>query len=723
VDMTKADACSAPAEMPAPALPGGPVGEELALRDHLPVNSEIVDAEIVDLPERPDLPVPVPAALPPVWAEGFTERRPVIATWLRDGPQRAHATRWALSYLWHLLAFHGLRVPLYVLRCAAFIPRGCLRVAGWVTGWATDARSVPLIIAAQRNGDSKEYRALLTASQTRSRPRLIGLGVALLVVLVAGLALWRWGPGWLQLAVVLALAGLAGRAGQNPDRPLMDHAVLPGRVRKLSSGIVLRAFVAAKLCKDDDPITFAGPIMRDGAGWRVVCDLPYGRTADEAMERRGPIASGLDVDERCLFLTRVRGAAGSARRVAAWVADTDPLGVPAGPSPLIRAARVNFWEPFPFGLDERGEPVGLCLLWSSLLVGAVPRQGKTFAARTVALAAALDPHVRLHVYDLKGSPDWTGFRHVAHRWQLGDTPDPETGVDPVKALLDDMTELRAEVDHRYRTLRRLPAAVCPEGKLTEDLARSKQAGMPLVLVVIDEVQRAFTHREYGKELEAVLEDLVKVAPGAGIMVEAATQKPDQKSTPTAFRDQFTVRFALRVTTYHASEAILGAGAIGEGLDASKLSPEAKGAGLLRGTGDAGSVEGGRTVRTFLADGADAEAICVRARALRAAVGTLSGAALGEMPDTRSEVYSVAADLAVAMGADDQAHSEVLCARLAERWPGRYAEWKPAQLAAALKPHRVATRQVWADGLDGVRANRRGVLAADLTAVLDEPDSR
>lgn len=687
------------------------------------VEERIVDAEVIDLPERPELPVPVAGEVPPVWADGFTERRPVIATWLRDGQQRASAARWALGYLWHLLAFHGLRAPLYVLRCAAFIPRGCLRVTGRVIGWATDARSVPLIIAAQRANDPKEYRALLTASQARSRPRLFALGVALIVIIAATVLVWWWGPWWLQLGVLATLAVLAGRAGQNPDRPLMDHAVLPGRVRKLSSGIVLRAFLAAKLCKEDDPITFAGPIMRDGAGWRVVLDLPYGRTADEAMERRGPIASGLDVDERCLFLNRVRGAAGSARRVAAWVADTDPLGVPAGPSPLIGMARVNFWEPFPFGLDERGEPVGLCLLWSSLLVGAVPRQGKTFTARLPALAAALDPHVRLHIYDLKGSPDWTAFRHVAHRWQLGDTVDPDTGVDPVKALLDDMTELRAEVDHRYRTLRRLPAAVCPEGKLTEDLVRSKEAGMPLVLVVIDEVQRAFMHREYGKQLEEILEDLVKVAPGAGIMVEAATQKPDQKSTPTGFRDQFTVRFALRVTTFHASEAILGAGAYGDGLDASKLAPEAKGAGLLRGTGDAGSVEGGRTVRTFLADGEDAEAICLRARELRSAAGTLTGAAVGEMPDTRTEVYSVTADLAVVLGADDQAHSDVLCARLAERWPERYAEWKPTQLAAALKPHQVPTRQVWADGLDGVRANRRGVLATDLIASFDEPDSR
>lgn len=691
-------------------------GGEIELRkDAEPV---IVDAELVNLPERPELPVPVAGALPAVWADGFTERRPIVATWLRDGAQRAHAARWAGGYLWHVLAFHGVRAPLYVARCAAFIPRGCLRILGRTVWWATDAQSVPLIIGAQRAGDPKEYRALLTASRARSRPRLLGLGAVLLLALTITVAMWRWGPWWLHTAVVVTAAVLTGRAGQNADRPLMDHAVLPGRVRKLSSGIVLRAFLAAKLCREDDPITFAGPIMRDGCGWRVVLDLPYGKTADEAMERRGPIASGLDVDERCLFLTRVRGAAGSARRLAAWVADTDPLGVPAGPSPLIRAARVNFWEPFPFGLDERGEPVGLCLLWSSLLVGSVPRQGKSFTARTVALAAALDPHVRLHVYDLKGSPDWTGFRHVAHRWQLGDTPDPDTGVDPVKALLDDMTELRAEVDHRYRTLRRLPAAVCPEGKLTEELARSTAAGMPLVLVVIDEVQRAFTHREYGKDLEAVLEDLVKVAPGAGIMVMAATQKPDQKSTPTGFRDQFTIRFALRVTTFHASEAILGAGAYGEGLDASKLSPDAKGAGLLRGTGDTGSVEGGRTVRTFLADGTDAEAICLRARALRAAAGTLTGAALGEMPDTRSEVYSVAADLLMVFGTDEKLHSDVACSRLAQQWSDRYAQWRPAQLSAALKPLGVRTRQVWADGLDGQPANRYGVLRAELAEHLD-----
>lgn len=126
------------------------------------------------------------------------------------------------------------------------------------------------------------------------------------------------------------------------------------------------------------------------------------------------------------------------------------------------------------------------------------------------------------------------------------------------------------------------------------------------------------------------------------------------------------------------------------------------------------------MRTYLADGTDAETICRRARALPDAAGTLTGAAVGEMPTATPAAYSVAADALQVMGTDEQAHSDVLCSRLAEHWPDRYSGWEPAQLAAALKPHRVQTRQVWATGLDGQRANRCGVRRADLLAVLDPP---
>ena len=58
-----------------------------------------------------------------------------------------------------------------------------------------------------------------------------------------------------------------------------------------------------------------------------------------------------------------------------------------------------------------------------------------------------------------------------------------------------------------------------------------------------------------------------------------------------------MRFSLRTSSYSVSEAVLGQGAYGEGLDSSTLLPEYKGVGILRGASDASP-----TVRTFLADG-------------------------------------------------------------------------------------------------------------------------
>jgi hypothetical protein len=43
-----------------------------------------------------------------------------------------------------------------------------------------------------------------------------------------------------------------------------------------------------------------------------------------------------------------------------------------------------------------------------------------------------------------------------------------------------------------------------------------------------------------------------------------------------------------------------------------------------------------------------------------------------------------------------------------------------QLSAALKPDKVRTRQVWAEGLDGQPANRYGALKSDVLAALDGP---
>ena len=111
----------------------------------------------------------------------------------------------------------------------------------------------------------------------------------------------------------------------------------------------------------------------------------------------------------------------------------------AGRTPLLDCKPRSIWQPAPFGLDERGRKVTLLLLWISVLVGAQPRKGKTFAARLLALYAALDPYVKLTVADGKDSPDWKKFRLVAHRFITGTQPTRDGH--PVEMLLDALHEM------------------------------------------------------------------------------------------------------------------------------------------------------------------------------------------------------------------------------------------------------------------------------------------
>ena len=148
---------------------------------------------------------------------------------------------------------------------------------------------------------------------------------------------------------------------------------------------------------------------------------------------------------------------------------------------------------------------------------------------------------------------------------------------------------------------------------------------------------------------------------------------------TSFRDQMAIRFALRTSSWQVSEMVLGQGAYSEGLDSSTLLPQYKGVGILRGATDASP-----TVRTYLADGQDAEKILIAARNLRERAGTLSGMAVGDA--RQPEVRDVLGDVLAVFGADPGLHWAVLAERLAQafpsRWEGATADSVSAECRAA-----------------------------------------
>jgi hypothetical protein len=383
----------------------------------------------------------------------------------------------------------------------------------------------------------------------------------------------------------------------------------------------------------------------------------------------------------------------SNRRHRLWVADRDPLAVPVGRTPLLACRQTDIWKPAPFGLDERGQLVTVPLMWNSVLVSALPRAGKTFSARLLALFAALDPYTMLDVFDFKGSPDWRKFALVADSCAFGLTPTKD-GL-PGDIFRDTLERIKADVQDRYRRLSELAdkhPGLCPEGKLTRKLSRDPQFGMPVRLLIMDEFQEIYDVGDQAKDIAALLTSLVKVAPGAGVILIDATQRPSGVGAGqvaqqfTSFRDNHAVRFGLRTSSWQVSELCLGAGAYSEGLDTSTLLPQYKGVGILRGATDASP-----TVRTYLADGQDAERILTAARALRERAGTLSGYAAGMTVD--KPVRDVLGDVLAVMGDRPGMHWEALAVTLAERWPDRWQGVTAESVSADLRDLKVPSVDV------------------------------
>ena len=440
---------------------------------------------------------------------------------------------------------------------------------------------------------------------------------------------------WVLAAVTALMLAWVGRRkeGAPGRRPVL--AGPRSLTWTMDPQVLVDAFRDAKLIGKDETLRLVERAHRQGKGWAITVDLPATRKAVDVIKGRDALASALAVDEVQLIVERVRGRGGHAGRVAMWVADEDPYAGPPLPTPLRTAERWDAWVPVPFGRDARGRPVALPLVWTSLLVGVIPRQGKTFATRLPAAGLILDPHTRLYVFDGKGGKDWKAAEQVAYRFVCGDDPAH------IEAVRDGLIELVAETQARFARMGELPDEVCPESKITPQISRNPTLGMPITAVIIDEVQvfvEDTTRQDVGARkttIGAYIADLLtylaKKGPAAGIIVILATQRPDSTTMPPRLRAVLGSRFALRVMDWRDSNIILGEQMNTRGYDSSKLLPSHKGVGILRPDGETetGAEVLAMTVRSHYMPNPEWRAICERGRALRETAGTLAGHAAGE----------------------------------------------------------------------------------------------
>lgn len=648
-----------------------------------------------------------------------SKRLDVIPAWAKSAAEFKEAMRWIAGHVGHTLAFHSVRVPmLYLPKLVWRSPKGVINTLSRIGRWAVDAEGEPLRQAEARRENTELYLKL-----SKQRDRRVRLRVALTIVgavfaLVAALFL-VFGAGLLTQFVAATLAVLGfGMAGAPADAPLATRAVVKTEVQKLTSDIVVKAMasigigqIATAVAKGLDGIRFVSPITREGPGWRADIDLPLGVTVADVADRRARLASGLRRPLGCVWPDADPNE--HEGRLILWVGDRDLSKTGIVKWQLANARRHDIFKRIPFGIDPRGRAQSVPMIQHNILVGSLPGQGKTSSVRVLACGAALDPSVELWLHENKGTGDLDELECVSHRFVSG------IDDDSIKYAADSLKLLREEVMRRAAAMKKLPRDLCPDKRVTRQIADKRSLKLWPLLAVFDECQNLFAHSKYGKQAGEDAEFIIKLGRALGVILVLATQRPDKDSLPTGISGNVSIRFALRVAGQVENDMILGTSAYKNGVRATAFRPEIDaGNGYL-----AGATALPVVVRTAYLDDNATNAVAQRAYQLRKAEGLLSGHALGEDAESTSgPSYDLLADVAAVVPvSEERVWNERIAARLAELRPEVYGGWKGENVTSALKPHGITTRGIAGTTDDGERTTRRGIVRADLTKAIAERD--
>ena len=676
-----------------------------------PVTEPGDDPDTIDTPA---LPVRIPRDRRAELVQYRQARPPVVPEALRSPRAAAERVRLEADHAAYLAAYHLVRAPAYAARLVRYAPAGAVRAARGLARWVTDAEMRPLVEQAVSRGSGGEYLAITARHEQRVRTRAAIALCALVVAVIGGLV----APSWVLWSAAAALIAALGRYGAPADQPVIEdpvhQAAVAGGVEPLTYQTIARGLAACRIpaltkAISQGRLELLGPVLPDGPGWRAEIDLPHGVTAADVMAVRDRLASGLRRPLGAVWPEPVPSA--HPGRLVLWVGNQEFRAQPQPAWPLLEAGRADLFEPVPFGFDQRGRLVSVPLIFNNVLIGAMPRSGKTFALRVLLLAAALDPTVELRIWELKGTGDLKSLRRIARRYGSG------ADEDTIGRALEDLRDVHAELERRAEVIRDLPAEMCPESKVTRRLADTPALGLHPLVLAIDECQELFTHDEYGEDAAKLATAIIKRGPALGIILMLATQRPDRNSLPTGVRANIGIRVCLRVMGHTEADMVLGDGMHSAGYRPQTFSAEDKGIAWLAGVRDDPVL-----VRAAYLDGPTAEAVVERAAALRAEAGTLptgddaepARRAAAAEPDLLNDILAV-------VGPDEpKVWNAVVVDRLAELRPDVYGPWaqaddaaKTARLTAELRRYGVETIQVWGTLPDGRGANRRGITRDDV----------
>jgi S-DNA-T family DNA segregation ATPase FtsK/SpoIIIE len=573
----------------------------------------------------------------------------VVAGWIRDAltnsPQRRmmkaaaavgdHATalEWEARAAAHAQARREwvmtlLAAPVHVARGAAYVAGGMLALG---------------IAMAWKSGHPGEVLAPF-------------IGVADVIDAVAGFVSATWRPALTAspflTAVFCSWAGhtrgeIPARfapAGQTPDTVAITPSIVLTALRDLGIAALRKAITEMA----DAGAAMLSPIRIAGCGVEVDVTLPSGVSTEEVQNRRRKLAENLGRHRHELFITIPEAA----RTVRLWIADSGALDEPVGPSPLVLDSTMSAdWRTgrAPWGVDLRGDAVGVSVFQRHQLVTGLSNQGKTASLRALALWLAQDPTVELWIADLKGVGDWAMFEGLATRLIQG--PTDEHVIETTHMLEDAVEEME-------RRIVALAESGSTDG-ITREMERTPGSGFHPLVIIVDEAQVAFMcpakgddGRPYGgsKATSRYFMAARKLHNQGRALNETlwqGTQDPTDQNLPKLVREGAHTRASLALGTESQSRMALGDKAVDGGAAPHELRQ-----GLDKGTlvvaGDGVKLAPGQssvTVRTHFIGGDDAVTLAERAKAKRKAIVTNARKAEAEAN------RDLLADLAEVLGAE------------------------------------------------------------------------
>jgi DNA segregation ATPase FtsK/SpoIIIE, S-DNA-T family len=600
-------------------------------------------------------------------------RRPIIAPQWRGWDNIRRHLRLTAERHWHTARYHSVRIPWYAAQTSFWAIAGVFCVLGRLITWWQVPHMFQLESLHAAHGQGADYLRTHKAGKETRKFRGIILAVGAAALLIAVIAAWCYLPRWLLgLTVVAALPFLA-KAGRPAGKPIVQTAVLPPQVAPPTPDVIVRALGSLGIAginayiKAEQPWNFPSPVREDGPGWRAEVDLPYGVTATMVIEKREALASGLRRPLGAVWPEPVTSE--HAGRLELWVGRQDISEAVQPPWPWLRTGQADVFQPLPFGTDPRGRQVTVPVIEHNWLIGSLPGNGKTASVRVIACAAALDPIVESWIHELKGSGDLDPLEPVSHRFISG--IDDES----IAYAAESLALLRKELMGRAERLKRLPREMCPDKKVTRQIAAKRSLRLWPLMCVVDEAQNLFAHPKYGKQAAEDATFIIKIGRAFGVFLVLATQRPDKDSLPTGVSGNVSIRFCLKVAGQIENDMILGTSAYKNGIRATTFRPKTDaGLGYLVGAEGVPQV-----CRTYYLDIPATEKVAKRARALREAAGTLTGVALGDgQPLDRDALADVAS---VFLAGEPGLHWETVAERLAGRIPQRWADVTAESISA------------------------------------------